>query len=352
MRIIDRLKYDGPNDVLAWKHPAEDIRIGTKLIVNMSQEAVFLKGGSVCDCFGPGAHTLTTKNLPLLDKLINLPFGGKTPFSAEVIYVNKATNLALKWGTPDPIRLTDPFYNVILKASGNGTFGIRVSDPVRFLKHLVGTANSWNSDDIKRYFKGEIIQRSKSVIAQVVIKERVSLTEINAHLDDIANKCHQRISGEFEKYGLNLATFRILSLSIPDESIKELESIMIEKARIQQLGKDYDKKRSYDVLEKTAENPSKGGVGLSNGLGLGLGLGAGVKVGSQLGQNISEGINNATKEKQKLGTKCACGYDLAPNTKFCSNCGKPVQKQRFCHDCGAELVDADAQFCSECGKQL
>lgn len=226
-------------------------------------------------------------------------------------------------------------------------------DSIKFLKHVVGTVNSWNSDDIKRCFKGEIVQSSKNVIAQVVVKELISLMDINAYLDDIANIYHQKISDESEKYRLSLGTFRILSLSIPDESIKKLESIMMQKAEVEQLGQTYDKKRTYDVLEKAAENPTQGGVGLSSGLGLGLGLGAGVKVGSQLGQNIPEGIKQPTNEDQKLRTKCvSCGFDLTPNAKFCSNCGNPVQRQRFCPNCGAGLINANAKFCSRCGNQL
>jgi len=127
-------------------------------------------------------------------------------------------------------------YGVVTKATANGTFGIKVIDSVKFLKHLVGTVNSWNSDDTIRYFKGEIVQSSKNVIAQMVVKERISLMDINAHLDDIVNMCHQRISDEFEKYGLNLGTFEILSLSIPNESIGELASIMMQKAKVEQLG--------------------------------------------------------------------------------------------------------------------
>ena len=87
--FIDVIQYNGKPDDLIWKFPYNNLSIGAQLIVNKSQEAIFVKGGAVCDVFGEGTHTLSSKNLPLLDKLINLPFGGKSPFVAEVWFLNK-----------------------------------------------------------------------------------------------------------------------------------------------------------------------------------------------------------------------------------------------------------------------
>ena len=78
MALIDRVKYDGKPDDLVWKFPAEDLSTATQVIVNESQEAVFFKSGKALDVLGPGRHTLSTGNIPILEKLVNLPFGGKT----------------------------------------------------------------------------------------------------------------------------------------------------------------------------------------------------------------------------------------------------------------------------------
>ena len=89
MGVMDVIKYNGRPDVFAWKYPGEELGTWSQLVVNQSQEAVLVKGGSVADVFGPGTHTLDTKNIPILNKIINLPFGGKSPFKAEVWYINK-----------------------------------------------------------------------------------------------------------------------------------------------------------------------------------------------------------------------------------------------------------------------
>src|SRR3954463_14667804 len=103
MALLDRIKFGGPSNVLVWKWPSDAIRLGAQLIVNESQEALFFKGGQALDLFGPGTHTLATGNLPILSKLMNLPFGGKTPFAAEIYYINKSLALGQNWGTKTPI---------------------------------------------------------------------------------------------------------------------------------------------------------------------------------------------------------------------------------------------------------
>ena len=110
MAIVDVVKYNGGPDVFAWKYPNSELGTWTQLIVNESQEAILLKGGQICDVFGAGRHTLETANIPILNKLINLPFGGRSPFSAEVWYINKVFSLDVKWGTSSPIQLQDPKY--------------------------------------------------------------------------------------------------------------------------------------------------------------------------------------------------------------------------------------------------
>ena len=111
MAIVDVVKYNGKPDVLAWKYPNEELGTWTQLIVNESQEAILVKSGKVLDVFGSGRHTLDTANIPILNNIVNLPFGGRSPFTAEVWYINKGYNLDIKWGTPTPIQIQDPMLN-------------------------------------------------------------------------------------------------------------------------------------------------------------------------------------------------------------------------------------------------
>ena len=127
--LVDVIQYNGEIDDLVWKFPYNNLSTGAQLIVNKSQEAIFVKGGAVCDVFGEGTHTISANNLPLLEKIVNLPFGGRTPFTAEVWYVNKVIRRGLKFGTPQPIRVSDPRYSgVDIPVRAHGDYSIRVKD--------------------------------------------------------------------------------------------------------------------------------------------------------------------------------------------------------------------------------
>ena len=116
MAVIDRVKWDGSPTLLAWKFPSDELSTWTQLIVNETQEAFVVRGGVYDGPFGAGRHTLSTENLPLLRKAIELPYGAKTPFSAEVWFVNRVTNLDVRWGTPDSIQLQDPRFHIMVRA--------------------------------------------------------------------------------------------------------------------------------------------------------------------------------------------------------------------------------------------
>ena len=134
MAILDVLKYEGPNDVLAWKWRSDSnssrenqLRMGSQLIVNESQEACFYKGGKLLDVFTPGTHTLSSKNLPLLSSLIGLVYGGDSPFTAEVYFVNKAVSMDAKFGLV-PFNMLEPTFKVPIPVSCRGSFAIVVKD--------------------------------------------------------------------------------------------------------------------------------------------------------------------------------------------------------------------------------
>ena len=99
MKILDVIKCEQDNNLLVWKHPAEDFNTASTLIVHESQEAVFFKNGQVADVFPAGRYVLKTENIPVLRRIMNLPTGGESTFHCEVYFVNKVENMALKWGT-------------------------------------------------------------------------------------------------------------------------------------------------------------------------------------------------------------------------------------------------------------
>ena len=114
MALIDVVKWDMTEGEFCFKFPSDGLKIGTQLVVYPTQTAFFVKGGAICDEFTEGTYTIKTENIPILNKLINIPFGGDTPFKAEVWFINQVAKLDLQWGTPHPIQLEDPKYKIIV----------------------------------------------------------------------------------------------------------------------------------------------------------------------------------------------------------------------------------------------
>lgn len=278
MAIIDVVKIESNNEDFVVKYPSEDLRLGTQVIVNTSQVAFFVKGGKIFDQFESGTFTLKTENIPLLNKLINLPFGSNSPFQAEVWYVNLISKLDLKWGTPNPIQLEDPKYKIIVPIRAFGQYGFRISNPRVFLETLVGNMSVFSAEKINEYFKGKILSSLTSLISVEMISKYVSILEINAHLDELSIVALGKIRNEFEKYGIEIVNFFFNSINVPenDESIIKLKEAKDLAAKLQILGRDnYQMERSFGVLDRAAENDG-GLAGTFAGAGLGLGVGVGI----------------------------------------------------------------------------
>ena len=290
MALIDVVKYNASDDEFVWKFPSNDLKIGTQVIVNPAQSAFFIKGGVILDEFTNGTHTLKTENIPLLNSIINLPFGGNSPFQAEIWYVNLISKLDNKWGTTNPILLEDPKYGVIIPVRAFGQFGFKISNPRIFLETLTGSLPSFSADKIQEYFKGRIISSLTSLISKKLVRENISILEMNMFLDELSIFCQENISDEFKKFGLEVMNFYFMSVNVPldDPSVVKLKESKDLAAKVKITGKElYQMDRSFDVLDNAAKN--EGGAA-GNIMSAGLGLGLGVGIGNQM-SNVSGNLN-------------------------------------------------------------
>jgi len=290
MALIDVLKYIPEDDTeLVWKFPSGDLKLGTQVIVNEGQEAIFVKGGIALDNFKPGTYTLSTGNIPLLNKIINLPFGGDTPFSAEVWYINTTVKRDLKWGTLTPILLRDSLIGMPVNVRAFGRWGLKISDARSFLTQITGAKIETSSDKIREYFTGEVIQKLSSALSAAVVKEKISIVDINAYLNELSKFTTDNIKQEFEKYGIDIVNFNIENVNLLEEDAKKYQEKFDSSAEVlaaRANNVDFNTVKSFEILQKAAENPSAGN-GLGAMLNAGIGLGVGLPIGQQLGQNIN-----------------------------------------------------------------
>ncbi|WP_100065483.1 SPFH domain-containing protein [Miniphocaeibacter massiliensis] len=361
MAIVDVVKYNGGPDIFAWKYPSEELGTWTQLIVNESQEAILFKGGKALDIFQSGRHTLETKNIPFLNKIINLPFGGRSPFTAEVWFINKAFNLDIKWGTPSPIQIQDPKYGIFAPVRSHGAFGIQIEDSKKFIVKLVGTVSVFDKNSITKYFKSLYITKVKDSISEYLVKNKISILEINAYIDELSSYMKERIEPIMSDYGVSLVNFYVNDISVPEEdpAIKKLKDALARKAEMDIIGYNYQQERSFDTLEGAAKNTGSTAAPLMGaGLGLGMGLGMGRTVGDEFG-GISQEIT--TSGNSTATKKCSNCHATMPSTqKFCGVCGFDTSKDSaveetilnpICSKCNAKISSKD-KFCPECGNKL
>lgn len=350
MAIFDVVRFDGlrNREWIIYKHPSDQLVLGTQLIVQEGQSALFVKSGMVCDVFYPGTYTLSTQNLPVLNSIVNLPFGGKTPFSSEVYFINTTSKLDLTWGTTDPIQLIDPKYYVKLRVRAFGQMGLKLLDATTFFKELIGGMRQDDIvkfDKIKEFYRGLLVIKVKSIIAETIISHKISALEISTKLDELSQKVSERISVEFGKYGFNVVNFYIQSINFPDEDFEKINKILEDKAAFEIMGDSrYATKRTFDVYEGAANNEN--GVAGAFAAG-GIGLGAAVNLGSSMYSAVGNPMNTSNNSEHKECPSCRTRNPI--NVKFCQECG--FNFNSLICECGYKL-NVDAKFCPECGKKV
>jgi len=294
--VIDLVKWDGSPDILAWKFPSTELSTWTQLVVNETQEAFFVLGGLYDVPFAGGRHTLTTENIPLIRNLIGLPFGGQSPFTAEAWFVNRTVNLSIPWGTPDPIQLEDPKYQLMVPVRAFGQYGVQVGDSKKFLLKLVGTLRGFDVATLNEYFSGVLTTKIKRLIASTIIEKQIPVLEISPRLEELSQELFTRLSGDLDEYGLTLTQFNIKSINVPedDPAVISLKAALAKRAELGILGFTYQQDRSFDVLEAAAANEGAAG----GAIGLGLGLGVGFGIGPAVGQMAADSMMPATPANQ------------------------------------------------------
>lgn len=311
MAVIDVLKYDGPNNVLVWKwRPTgdgkreEELRLGTQLVVNQSQQAVFIKGGQLLDVFESGTHTLSTLNLPVLSGLIGLAFGGQSPFKAEVYFVNKAVAMDTKFGLL-PFNMLEPNFRVPIPITSRGSFAVKVSDAKLFLNRIIGTVPDFEAARLTQFFRGIITENVKSAITKISKEQSINPLELEAIVSEVSGAVKGIISISLADYGLHLEFFNIEAIPVVDEDprvkkiVEDFHRLMSmdmeERMRLKRRAENlevYKIERTYDTTEKAAENIG-GGIGGEGGiLGTVVGLGMAMPIANTMGNLMSKTTQN------------------------------------------------------------
>ena len=266
------IKYEGDNDTLVWKHPIEDFNYGSQLIVHESQEAIFFRDGQALDLFGPGRYTLETQQLPLLEKVYKLPTDTEGTFHSEVYFINKAVQMAIKWGTPEKVRFIDPLTGVPLELGASGELNLMVSDSRRLLLKLVGTMKgiAWGDSEgftksVQASFRPLITTAVKANLSSVIKDNAIDLLEVDEKLEMISEHLREKLLPGFEEYGLTIPQFYVTSIVLPENDpnfkrIRELHTITLQARAYQAEATVLTAKAQSEAQYRTAQEQSKAAI--------------------------------------------------------------------------------------------
>jgi membrane protease subunit (stomatin/prohibitin family) len=283
MALLDLVEYVDPiGNTLVARVPEEgtgELRLGSQCIVREGQLAFLVRDGRILDMLIPGRHTLTTNNIPLLVDLIKLPFGGRSPFRADVYYVSLLQHTDLKWGTPQPIPMRDAQFGMV-RLRAFGTFMIQVAEPRRLLTTVVGTRGRLLVQDLEEQLRSSIIARVADGIAERMRERNLSVLDLASEYDELSQMAHEMLKPDFANLGLELARFYINTISVPEE----LERRLDQAGGVQALGglDDYTRFNAAEALRDAAK------AGGDNLAGAGVGLGAGMNLGALMGQSLAQ----------------------------------------------------------------
>ncbi len=271
-RVFDVVEY--PNemrDEIVHRFPesgAGDFRIGSQVIVREAQSAVFFRDGKALDVFGPGRHTITTANIPLLINVLGRLFNERSPFTAEVYFVSMREFANEKWGTPQPIIVRNPGMGLgVALLQGFGTYGFQTYDAQQFVTQIVGASGAYRTGDIKDRLRSMLLSKLQDLLGETT--EASSVPELISLVEELGAGVRAKAQDDFRALGLTLKAFYIESLKPSTKSAEELRAMgMLDMATYTQL-------QAADAMRDAAQNPS-GGAGLTAGIGAGMGLGTAI----------------------------------------------------------------------------
>jgi len=255
-------------DELVHRFPEQgiaDLRLGSQVIVRESQRAVFMRDGRALDSFGPGRHTITTANIPLLVDLIGKVFNDRTPFTAEVYFVSMREFVDRKWGTPQPILVRNPGMGLgVALLQGFGTYSFQIKDAQQFVTQIVGAQGIYRMSDIENRLRTMLLSKLQDLLGETGATK--SVAELIGLVEEVGAGVRAKAQDDFAAIGLLLKSFYIGSIKPSDKSAEELRAMgMLDMQTYTQL-------QAADALRDAAQNPS-GGAGLTAGIGAGMGLG-------------------------------------------------------------------------------
>jgi len=346
-RIIDVVEFlDNTGNEIVHREPPDgpgDFRLGSQVIVRESQNAVFFRDGKSLDVFGPGRHTITTANIPILASIIGLATMGKSPFPVEVVFVNLREFLDQKWGTPEPVAFRDPDLGMV-RLRSFGTFAFQVKDPALFVNGVVGQQGIYTTSALNNFLRSIIITKLTDLLGE----QKKSVLDLPSLYSEIGAGTKAQLTDDYARIGLVLKALYVNAITPTEETAKAID----ERAAMGAIG-DMDKYMKFKAARAMGDAANQPGGAGGAAMQTGLGLGAGAGLGAAMAGMMAQAMQAQGGAKAAATVVCpSCSTANPAGAKFCNSCGAKLTGGTIkCPTCGTENP-VGAKFCSNDGTKL
>lgn len=344
LNLFDVIRYEGEDtrNILAWRHPKTNIKIGATVIVNPGQCAVLFSNGRAVTTYDAGKHKIEGYDIQVVSGIKNFLSGGISSDSLFLWFVNMYDLQPIGWGTSSPIMVRDPESDIPVELKIHGNFIPRIVDLEAFiLEFMPSHPDIITAPILQKRFRQTVSGLISSAISQVIYNHKIPILDIEMHSFDMSVALSAILSSHFSKYGISIEEFNIEALKVNQNSNGYREIFKFHKqileAKSKQAGRDieeytYQEERQFDLLEEAAKNNDSAGNLMGAGVEIAMGLSLGAKFSNLVDQ--IEDRNSFDKDVNQHQADLKGETGLA---KFCSQCGTAfLEGANFCSNCGHE----------------
>lgn len=399
---IEVIKFEpqdeAAHEIIAYRHPREDVSNQAQLLVAPSQVALFINEGEI-HAFLPGHYTLDESNNSMfgfLQRWRTRLSNGVSAYHCTIYFINTSALQEMPFGSINPIEMNDPVEGAQIHVRYAGYFGARVNnvdkdgkDVIKFFVEVVKTAQSFTKKELAAYIKSRIIMHANAILGEVLVDKKISILDVAPKYVEISEAVQAKMAPIFAEYGILIEHFSFNTINAPAEDLQvvrerkeavikakaaaeamDIESEALARKRARE-GYTYQQQEALAAMNKAAANEASTGQFMGMGMGLGMGLGMGPAMGNAMGGMMNQAMApNAPQQAdqpmmgqpqpapapQPAGRPCpSCGAMIPEGAKFCPGCGAaapaPQPAVKVCPACGAQVPEG-AKFCPSCGANM
>ena len=295
------VRFEGKTEDLVWRAPVSEIKAKKSLdiIVTEDYDAECSVNG-VRSCYSGGRFDLSA---------------GNKAADVEILYIRKESVISLKWGTPNPIDIIDPVFEMPIRLGSSGEAKVSIFDTQFFKKKIVAGAKTYSEDSLAEFCRTEIATHLSSALSTVLKENKLSYFDISTQLEGLSYLVKQKIEEFFSGYGLKLEHFLMATARMWDEGA--LERLIADR----EFSRRYKERESL-TSKLRAEYKADRKDSLAYQLELLRALGDyNAKVNESSKDDIKVTFVNINSEAH-----CKfCGIKIDDKTVFCPKCGKKVR---------------------------